>query len=111
MKFAFKVNDNLHLYRSMSNLDKIISRWHWQADITPEARRVNEAKAAVVKATAYKNEMCYASMCGYYQAIVPILAAMEPEDALKWLKEEADKLESELVFAILKHSKPEGEQK
>lgn len=111
MKFAFKVNGNLQLYRSMSKLDNIINRWQWEADIGPVARRVNEAKSAVVKATSYKNEMCYASLCGYYQAIVPILASMQPEDALKWLEEEADKLESELPFAILKHSKPEGEQK
>ncbi len=111
MKFSFHIRNDFHLQRSTSGLTKLIQRWDWEKELSPEFARVHLAKRSTIQAQAYKNEMCYATMCGYYQAIIPILASMPPEDALQWFKDEADKLESELPFVILKYSKPKGEQK
>jgi hypothetical protein len=65
--------------------------------------RMAELKKQTI--TAEEGKICYPSLCGYYQAIIPVLARAEPEEALTWLREIADYLEQELPFVILKNSK------
>lgn len=89
----------------LTMFDKTIAEWDWQSKIRPLVDQVVTLKKEESKIiTGNSNYDYYPGVSGYLQAVVTIVAAKSPADAVKWLEEEKTKLEAEQPFLILKHS-------
>lgn len=86
-------------------MEAIIVEWDYQIEIRPLIDSIIELKKQHERIiTGNPNYDSYAGISGYLQALVTILGAKPPYKVVQWLKEEKEKLETELPFLALKHS-------
>lgn len=109
MKFHYSIKHRGMFGNTINNLKSMTQQWDRQTRCRNEVDKVIELKKKTMEASGYET-MMYPALCGYLQAIITILAAHYPKEALEWLIKEADTLETDLPFVILKHSTSKEEQ-
>jgi|LauGreDrversion4_2_1035121.scaffolds.fasta_scaffold222232_5 hypothetical protein len=107
MKFHFNIK-----HRGMFvDLQMMTAQWARQSECQGLMDKVIKLKRDTITAQhPGANINVYPSLCGYLQAVSYILAAHYPKEAQEWLIKEANTLENDLPFVILKYSKPKEEQ-
>ena len=109
MKLHYSIKHRGTFGESINNLTLMTQRWDRQSACRVELDKVIELKKQTLEASGYGTTL-YPGLCGYLQAIITVLAAHYPKEALEWLIKEANTLETDLPFVILKNSTSKEEQ-
>ena len=111
MKFYFNIKHRGLFGNTLIQLDKMTAQWARQSECQGLMDKVIKLKKDTITAQYSGVDInIYPSLCGYLQAVSYILAAHYPKQAQEWLINEANTLENDLPFVILKYSKPKEEQ-
>lgn len=108
MKFHYSIKHRGIFGDTINHLTLMTQKWDRQKDCREATDRVVQLKKQTLEASGYHTSL-YPGLCGYLQAVTAILAADYPNEALEWLINEANTLEADLPFVILKHSTPKEE--
>ena len=109
MKFHFNIKHRGILENSFNQLEMMSAQLARQSDCQRAMNKVIKLKTETLRAQ-YNKDHIYAGLSGYLQTVSYILASHYPKQAEEWLINEANTLENDLPFVILKYSKPKEEQ-
>ena len=109
MKFHYSIKHRGMFGNTINSLTLMNQQWDRETKCRGQVERIINLKRQTLEASGYGTSV-YPGLCGYLQAIITVLTAHYPKEALEWLINEADTLETDLPFVILKHSTSKEEQ-
>jgi hypothetical protein len=111
MKFYFNIKHRGLFGNTLVQLDMMTAQCARQSECQGLMDKVIKLKKDTITAQhPGVNINVYPSLCGYLQAVSYILAAHYPKQAQEWLINEANTLENDLPFVILKYSKSKEDE-